>query len=47
VGDQAHLKLIFISESLPPIEIQDLISLIWEYFAVFAWSYEDVPGLDP
>jgi len=47
VGDQAHPKLISISESLSPIEKQNLISLIWEYIDVFTWSYEDMPGLDP
>jgi len=47
VGDQAHPKLISISESLLPTEKQDLISLIREYIDVFAWSYEDMPGLDP
>ena len=47
VGDQAHPKLISISESLSPIEKQDLISLIQEDVDVFAWSYEDMPGHDP
>jgi len=47
VGDQAHLKLISISESLSPIEKQDLLSLIQEDVDVFAWSYEDMPGHDP
>jgi len=28
-------------------EKQDLKSLIREYINVFAWSYEDMPGLDP
>jgi len=26
---------------------QDLMSLIKEYIDVFAWSFEDMPGLDP
>ena len=47
VGDQVHPKLICISESLSPTERQDLISLIKEYVDVFAWSYEDMPGLNP
>ena len=47
VDDQKHLKLISISESLSPKEKQDLIALIKEYIDVFAWSYEDMPGLDP
>jgi len=32
---------------LLPIEKQDLISLIQEYIDVFAWCYEDMPGLNP
>jgi len=36
VGDQTHLKLISISESLSPMEKQNLISLIKEYIDVFA-----------
>jgi len=46
VGDQTHLKLISISESLSPTEKQDLISVIKEYIDVFTWSYEDMPSLD-
>ena len=47
VGDKDHSKPIFISESLSPQEREDHISLIREYIDVFAWSYEDMPGLDP
>ena len=47
VGDQTHMKLLSISKSLSPIEKQGLISLIREYIEVFAWSYEDMSGLDP
>ena len=36
VGDQTHQKLISISESLSPMEKQNLISLIKEYIDVFA-----------
>jgi len=47
MGDQKHPKLISISESLSPTEKQNLISLIKEYIEVFAWSYDDMPGLNP
>jgi len=47
VGDQTYPKLISISESLSPTEKQDLISLIKDYIDIFAWSYEDMPGIDP
>jgi len=47
LGDEANPKPIFISESLSPSEKEDLINLIREYIDVFAWNYEDMPGLDP
>ena len=47
LGDEANPKPIFISESLSPSEKKDLISLVREYIDVFAWNYEDIPGLDP
>ena len=28
-------------------EKEDLISLVREYIDVFAWKYEDMPGLNP
>ena len=46
LGNGANPKPIFISKSLLPPE-KDLIRLIQEYIAVFAWNYEDKPGLDP
>jgi len=45
--DEANPKPIFISESLSPSEKEDLMHLIREYIDVFAWNYEDMPGLDP
>ena len=47
MGSQDHPKPIFISESLSLIEKEELIILIKEYIDVFAWNYEDIPGLDP
>ena len=47
LGDDANHKPIFISESLSPSEKEDLVSLIREYIDVFAWTYKDMPGLDP
>ena len=46
LGDEANPKPIFISESLSSSEKDDLIYLIREYKDVFAWNYEDMPGLD-
>ena len=45
--DEANPKPIFISESLSPSKKEDLIQLIREYINVFAWNYDDMPGLDP
>ena len=47
MGSEENPKPIFISDSLPPEEKEELISLIREYIDVFAWNYEDMPGLDP
>ena len=47
LGSQDHPKPIFISESLSLTERKELIILVREYIDVFAWSYEDMPGLDP
>jgi len=45
--DEANPKPIFIRENLSPFEKEDLIQLIREYIDVFAWNYENMPGLDP
>jgi len=47
LGDEANPKPIFISESLSPSDKEDLISLVRDNIDVFAWNYEDIPGLDP
>ena len=47
MGNEANPKPIFISDSLSSQEKEDLILLIREYIDVFAWNYEDMPGLDP
>ena len=47
LGSQDHPKPIFISESLSLMEKEELIVLIRECIDVFAWNYEDMPGLDP
>src|SRR5436190_62627 len=47
LGDGVTPKPIFVGEGLSPSERGDLIKLIQEYIDVFAWNYEDMPGLDP
>ncbi|KAI5317664.1 hypothetical protein L3X38_037371 [Prunus dulcis] len=40
-------KPIFVSVSLAPQELEEYTQLLQEYRDVFAWSYQDMPGLDP
>lgn len=40
-------KILLISTGLEPDIRKALISLLKEYMNAFAWSYEDMPGLDP
>jgi len=47
VSSQDHPKPISISESLSFTEREELTALIRKYIDVFAWSYEDLPGLNP
>ena len=47
LGSQDHPKPISISESLSLTEREELRTLVREYIDVFAWNYEDMPGLDP
>jgi len=47
LGNQDHPMPIFISESLPLAEREELTILIKEYIDVFAWNYGDMLGLDP
>ena len=41
-----HSKEIRIGSSLSPDERSRLIDILRSYLDVFAWSYEDIPGLD-
>ena len=38
---------ISINPLLTPLETKELMSLLKEYHNVFAWQYEEKPGLDP
>ena len=46
-GVPNQLREIRIGSSLSPDERSRLIDLLRSYLNVFAWSYEDMPGLDP
>lgn len=47
VGDEANSKPVFISESFPSNNKDNLLTLIQEYINVFDWNYKNMPGLDP
>ena len=46
-GAPKRPREIRIGSSLSPDERSRLIDLLRSYFDIFAWSYEDMPGLDP
>nr|XP_011465143.1 PREDICTED: uncharacterized protein LOC101299390 [Fragaria vesca subsp. vesca] len=47
LGTVEEPKPIFVSALLTPDELGDYKSLLQEYIDVFAWGYQDMPGLDP
>ena len=40
-------KPIFISSQLIAQEKEKLVALLKKYVAVFTWTYDEMPGLDP
>lgn len=46
IGSEEDPKLVRIGSSLCPTEKGSLIEFVQAYRDVFAWSYEDIPGLD-
>ena len=47
LGNDENLRLIKIGSTLNEKERKDLKKLLIEFEEVFAWSYEDMPGIDP
>ena len=47
MGTIAEPRTISIAKNLPPSTRTELITLLGEYKDVFAWSYDDMKGLDP
>jgi hypothetical protein len=47
IGSENEPKLVKIGATLSSQESEKLIFLLKEYKDVFAWSYEDMPGIDP
>ena len=46
LGSEDCVREVKIGELLEESVKKGLIKLLWEYVDVFAWSYEDMPGLD-
>ena len=47
LSNNSDSKLVQIGLTLSQAERDDLIKLLSEYVDVFAWSYHDMPGVDP
>ena len=47
LGNNENPRLIKIGSNLNKEERKDLQELLTEFQKVFAWSYEDMPGIDP
>ena len=47
LGDKENPKEVEIGESLPSTEAERITDLLKEYQDIFAWSYADMPSLDP
>ena len=47
LGTDEETKPIFVSALLTPNELENYRCLFQEYWDVFAWGYQDIPGLDP
>src|SRR5262249_10776398 len=46
IGSEEEPKIIMISANLSPQEEAAIVSVLKDYPDGFAWSYEDMPGLD-
>ena len=47
LGNNENLSLIKIGSTLNEKERKDLKDFLTKFQEVFAWSYEDMPGIDP
>ena len=47
LGNDENPRLVKIGSTLNEKERKDLQELLMEFQEVFAWSYEDMPGIDP
>ena len=46
MGTKEDMKEVKIGVNLEPSVKQRLIQMLHDYVEIFAWSYEDMPGLD-
>ena len=47
LGTVDEPRPIFVSAFLTPVEEKEYLELLTEYKDVFAWTYKEMPGLDP
>ncbi|KAH9287449.1 hypothetical protein KI387_031566, partial [Taxus chinensis] len=47
IGTSKDPRIIKVGQSLNPQELGDFTTFLSNHRQVFAWSYEDMPGLDP
>ncbi|KAM1104714.1 hypothetical protein ACFX13_013337 [Malus domestica] len=47
LGTKEEQKPIFVNALLSANEIEEYYQLLSEYKGVFAWTYKEMPGLDP
>ena len=47
VGTEKDPRLVQIGSTLSSEEREHLVALLKDFKVVFAWSYEDMPGIDP
>ena len=47
MGTMENLRPVSVAKEMMPEEKSEMVTLLKEYKNVFAWSYEDMKGLDP
>src|SRR5262249_20043033 len=47
LGTEEDPRVILVSANLSQEEEAAIVEVLWEYKDSFAWTYEDMPGLDP
>ena len=47
LGTNELPRIVKIGKTLSPVEKEKMISLLKANIVAFAWSYEDMPGIDP